>query len=295
MQLYKDNNLKKSLNGDNTINKNILSIDVEDWYMNADISTWDLCEDRVIENTNKILNIVNRSNAKATFFIVGYVAEHYPELVRRIKDSGHEIATHGYSHKRITQQTPSEFEEDLIRSIKILENIIKEKVIGYRARQFTVVEETAWALDTMKKNGLKYDSSIFPIKTHIYGVPNAPLFPYRISSSNINQEADPEEEFMEIPLSIYKVPIINKNIPISGGFYFRLFPYWFIKYCIKKINSSNRPVIFYIHPWELDPGHPKMEGLRWYRFYNLSGTEKKFEKLLKDHKFTSIRDSFDFQ
>ena len=268
---------------------NILTIDVEDWYMETDITTWNLYEDRVVESTNKILKILNEMNTKATFFVVGHVAEHFPELVETIEDKGHEIATHGYSHTSITHQTPSEFEEDLLKSIRILELITKDKIRGHRAYAFSVCEKTSWAIDILKKNGFKYDSSVFPVKTHLYGVPDAPLFPYPILSSNIKIDS-PEGDFLEFPLSIYRVPIVHKNIPVAGGFYLRLFPYWFIKHAMKKINKMGQPAIIYIHPWEFDSEQPRIKELKWYHYYRLTSTERKFKKLLKDFKFSSVRD-----
>ena len=268
--------------------KNILTIDVEDWYMDTDISMWDLYEDRVVQCTQKVLDILDETNTKATFFVVGYVAERYPELVKDIRDRGHEIGTHGYSHTPITRQTPLEFEEDLLKSIRILEDMTKEKVKGHRACQFSITEETSWAIDILKKNGLKYDSSIFPVKTHLYGVPDAPWYPYHISSSNIKIDNASEKDFLEFPLSVYRIPILRKNIPIAGGFYLRFFPYWFIKYALTKINKMGKPVIFYIHPWEFDPKQPKIKELKWYHYYRLCSTEKKFRKLLSDFEFTSI-------
>ena len=273
---------------------NILTIDVEDWYMDTDISTWDYYEDRIVQSTNKILKILKESNIEATFFILGYVGEHFPELVESIENENHEIATHGYSHKQITKQTPLEFEEDLLKSIKILERITDKKIFGYRAREFTITEKTSWAIDILKKNGLQYDSSIFPVKTHLYGVPDAPLYPYHISSSNIKGD-DLEEAFLEFPLSVYRIPVVHKNIPVAGGFYLRLFPYWFIKHAIKKINKMGKPAIIYIHPWEFDPKQPRIKELKWYHYYNLSNTEKKFKRLLKNFKFRSIRDVVAFK
>jgi len=268
---------------------NILTIDVEDWYMDTDISRWDSYEDRVVQCTQKILKILDETNTKATFFVVGYVAEHFPELIEEIKVRGHEIGTHGYSHTSIRKQKPSEFEEDLLKSIKILEDITKEKVKGHRACQFSIVEETSWAIDILKKNGLKYDSSIFPVKTHLYGVPDAPLYPYSISSSNIKID-DPEEDFFEFPLSVYRIPVVHKNIPIAGGFYLRFFPYRFTKHAITRINKGGQPAIVYVHPWEFDPKQPGIKELRWYHYYRLSSTEKKFKKLLNDFEFTSVRE-----
>ena len=270
------------------IRANILTIDIEDWYMDLDLSTWDLYEDRIVNSTNAILKILDKFNTKATFFIVGYVAEHFPELVHDIKDRGHEVASHGYSHNSIRKQTPKEFEDDLLKSLNILEKITKEKIIGYRACEFSIIEETAWAIDILKKNKMKYDSSVFPVKTHLYGVEGIPSLPYQISSQNIKKNF-PEENFLEFPLSSYRVPIIHKNIPISGGFYLRFLPYWFIRHVIKKNNRANQPVICYIHPWELDPKQPRINELKWFHYYRLHSTEKKFKKLVKDFNFTSIK------
>ncbi|MEA1957226.1 MAG: XrtA system polysaccharide deacetylase [Euryarchaeota archaeon] len=273
---------------------NILTIDIEDWYMDTDISTWDSYEDRVVQSAQKILEILDETNTKATFFVVGYVAEHFPELIEDIKDGGHEMGTHGYSHTSIKKQTPAEFEEDLLKSVRILEDITKEKIRGHRACEFSIVEETSWALDILKKNGLKYDSSVFPVKTHLYGAQDAPLHPYHISSSNI-KIGNPENDFLELPLSVYRIPIVHKNIPIAGGFYLRLFPYSFIKHAIRKINKMGQPVIFYIHPWEFDPKQPRIKELKWYHYYRLGSTERKFKKLLKDFNFSLIMETWGFK
>jgi len=256
--------------------KNIMQIDVEDWYCDIDIQKWGDYTARVTLGTNKILSLLRKTNNSATFFILGYVAENFPELVEKIQEEGHEIASHGYAHKKITEQTRKEFEDDLSKSLEILEKITSRKVIGYRAPCFTVVKETMWAIDILKKKGLKYDSSIFPVRTPMYGIPDSPLYPYVLHNSLI-----------EIPLSIYKIPLIRKNIPIAGGFYLRFFPYFFIKHAIKKINKAKKVAVCYIHPWELDPGKPKIKDLRWYHYYRIKPTEKKLKKLLMDFKFTS--------
>jgi polysaccharide deacetylase family protein (PEP-CTERM system associated) len=274
---------------------NILTIDVEDWYMNLDISTWDSYEDRVVLPTERILKLLDEINTQATFFVVGYVAEHFPELIEEIKNKGHEIGTHGYSHTSIKKQTPSEFENDLLKSVRILEDITKDKIRGHRASYFSIVEETSWTINILKKNGLKYDSSIFPVKTQLYGVPDAPLYPYHISSSNIKID-DPKEDFLEFPLSVYSIPILHKDIPVAGGFYLRCLPYWFIKHAMKKINKMCHPAIIYIHPWEFDPKQPRIKELRRYHhYYRLDSTERKFKKLLNDFKFGSIRDRVVFE
>jgi polysaccharide deacetylase family protein (PEP-CTERM system associated) len=270
---------------------NILQIDVEDWYCDLDFKDWKSHEDRIAKSINKVLTLLKERNIKATFFILGYIAERFPQLVKRIKEEGHEIASHGYNHTPLTQRTPQEFERDLSKSINILEEISNDKIWGYRASQFTLVEKTSWLIDILKKKGLRYDSSIFPVKLpvySIYGVADAPLFPYRISSSNI-KENSAKEEFLEFPLSVYKIPIINKTIPIAGGFYLRLFPYWLISHAIKKINKAGYPAVCYLHPWELDPGQPRIKSLKWYHYYRLGSTEKKFKRLLRDFKFISTR------
>ena len=277
---------------------NILQIDVEDWYTDLPRKYWKYYEDRIVQNTNKILKILKESNIQATFFIIGYFAERYPELVEKIYNENHEIGSHGYSHAPITQQTPNEFEEDLLKSIKILEKITNDKVLGYRAPFFTLDERTSWAIDIMKKCGLKYDSSIFPVKTHLYGVPDAPLFPYYISSSNIKKN-NPNGDFLEIPLSVYRIPMIKKNIPIAGGFCLRFFPYKFISYGIKKINKKRYPAVFYIHPWEFDPNHPRINTLGWISYYfhyhRLHDTENKFVNLIREFKFTSSRNWINYE
>lgn len=271
--------------------RNILQVDVEDWYCDLDINEWKSQEDRIAGSTNRVLEILKEANASATFFVLGYVAEHHPELVKQIKDGGHEVASHSYAHKPITRQTPQEFEADLLKSIRILEGIIGTRVLGYRAPQFSIVEKTSWAIDILKQARLRYDSSVFPVKTHLYGVPHAPLFPYHISSSNVEID-DLAEEFLEIPLSVYQLPGIRKNIPVAGGFYLRFFPYSFIKYALRKLNRQNRAAVCYIHPWELDPQQPKVSSLSWYHYWRLSSTEKKFCNLLNDFKFTSVANYF---
>lgn len=269
---------------------NILTIDVEEWFVDIDPIYWDSQESRVVGNTHKLLEILAKAGARATFFILGYVAQRYPQLVEAIKSENHEIATHGYWHKPLTTQSTAEFAEDLSRSIDILERITGEKVAGYRAPRFNISRKTSWAIDILKEKGLRYDSSIFPVRTHLYGAPHAPRFPYRISSSDITRDF-PEGDFWEIPLSVYRLPLIGRNVPIAGGFYFRFFPYSFIRQAIKKINNCGYPAVCYLHPWELDPGQPKISSLSWYHYHGLSKAEGKFRKLLKDFQFTSIREA----
>lgn len=269
---------------------NALTIDVEDWFhasvFNDKISQneWHNCENRVVGNVAKILKILGSKNVRATFFILGWVAEWHPEVVRMIQDAGHELSTHGYAHQLIYKQTPEEFKEDVKKSIELIEYHSGTKVVGYRAPSYSIIHETFWAYEVICDLGIKYDSSIFPIKHDIYGVPFAPRFPYKI-------ELDNGGEIFEFPLSTIK--FCGKNFPIAGGGYFRLFPYWFIKGGIKKLNGAGKPVIIYFHPWELDPYFPRLQlgttkNLRTY--CNLILTEDKLRFLIDDFNFAPVCD-----
>jgi len=267
--------------------KNAISIDLEDWFCVHNLSRlikkedWDGCESRISKNTECILEILQEHKTQATFFVLGWIAEKFPELIYKIEQNGHEIATHGYHHLNIIQTTPREFEEDLKKSLDILKKIgIKQDVLGFRAPSFTIVEKTMWALEILEKYNLKYDSSIFPIGFHpTYGVPSALLSPYKVSS-----------KLQEFPMSC--VRFFGVNFRCCGGAYFRFFPYTYTRYCIKKCNSLGRPIVFYIHPWEIDPDQPKLKlpALKYLRhYYNLDKTKKRLDKLLSDFQFTTIR------
>jgi polysaccharide deacetylase family protein (PEP-CTERM system associated) len=278
---------------------NILQVDVEhlycDHHINVEewenIQEWQKYRDRTVWSTERILGILEKNKTNATFFILGCVAKRFPDLVERIEEAGHEIGSHGYWHVIASRQSPQEFEEDLKESLVVLNRISHNRIIGYRACSFSLVESTSWIIDILKSNGLRYDSSIFPFKTNIYGVPGAPVFPYRISSRNIKIES-PKESFLEFPLSVYRIPLINANVPIAGGFFFRVLPYWFVKSGIKRLNKEKKPAICYIHNWELDSDQPRIEPLRaqLYHYWGLSKTEKKLKKLLNDFDFVSTRE-----
>lgn len=266
---------------------NLLTIDVEDWYHDLQPSQWKTCKDRVVENTRKILFMIKKHGHNATFFTLGCVAERYPELIEQINNEGHEIATHGYLHKPITKMSKEEFEEDLKKSLSILEHVTRRKVIGHRACRFSINQKTAWALDVLKRNGLKYDSSIFPAKTPEYGVPRAPVHPYFISSANIEKNSQ-NGDLIEFPLSVLSIPVLHINIPVAGGFYLRLLPYWLIRASLRKINKMGYPAVVFIHPKDLDPQKPRVKELSWHHYYGLDGAQEKFAKLLSDFKFASI-------
>ena len=265
--------------------KNIFTVDVEDWFcaynLNIDIKEWNKQEFRVVENTRRILRLLQKHNVNATFFVLGWVAEKVPFLFKEIEAHGHEIATHGYSHTLLTRMTPDEFEKDLKKALDIMGTIINEPIIGFRAPSFTITNKTIWALPILGKYGIKYDSSIFPIGFHPdYGIPDSDLDIHQING------------LTEVPLSVAKV--LGKKVPCSGGAYFRIFPYILFQKLIEICNKQGRPVVFYIHPWELDSEQPK-QNLPFFKsirhYTNLDETEDKLSKLLSNFEFQSIKEA----
>lgn len=268
--------------------KNAMSIDLEDWFCVYNLNQvirredWDKCELRVVRNTTRILDLFQKYNVRATFFVLGWIADNAPELVRQIEQRGHEIAVHGYNHLLITNAKPEEFERDLVEAIESLRRCgITGPLLGFRAPSFTVVEKTMWALPILAKHGIRYDSSVFPVGFHPdYGVPKASLSPFRIS-----------DDIVEFPLTC--VEYFGKRFPCSGGAYFRLLPYLYTKTCIRKCNNEGRSAVFYLHPWEIDPDQPRMDiplTKRIRHYYGLNKTERKLERLLQDFQFTTIRE-----
>ena len=267
---------------------NALSIDLEDWFCAYNLSSvirkvqWDECELRVVESTTRLLDLLDRHKARATFFVLGWIAERVPALIREIEARNHEIAVHGYNHLLLTQVAPGEFEHDLHRALETIRRSgIQQQVVGFRAPSFTIVEKTMWALEILERNHIKYDSSVFPIGFHPdYGIADAPLRPYKIT-----------EQLYEVPLGC--VEILGRRVPCSGGGYFRFYPYWLTKRMIMLSNARGASVVFYLHPWELDPGQPRMKiplmkSIRHY--YGLAKTGKKLEKLLNDFQFSTIKE-----
>ena len=266
---------------------NALSIDVEDYFhvsafeLAIHRNNWEDYSGRVAQNTERILKILGENGIYATFFILGWVGRRYPKIVKTIKSLGHEIATHGYNHELITKQTPGLFKKDLKESIDVLQDITGDKILGYRAPSFSVTPKTLWSIDIMIELGLKYDSSVFPIMHDYGGYPGAPLIPYKIKN-----------DFWEFPLSTYK--LLGVNIPVAGGGYFRLFPYGLTRYLLKEKNKQGLPFIFYIHPWELDNGQPRIKEAsfisRFRQYQNLDKAEFRFKKLCGDFKFAPVKD-----
>ncbi|HGJ64688.1 TPA: DUF3473 domain-containing protein [bacterium] len=266
--------------------KNALTFDVEDWYQSTFNKSAQV-RDIVIYQTSKVLSILNETKTYATFFIQGFIAEAFPQIVKQIYSLGHEIGTHGYSHEFVFNQNQSEFAEDLKKSIKLLEDITGDKIIGYRAPDFSIIHRSLWALDILEQNGILYDSSIFPIKNSRYGIPN-----FRRSIHHVKND----DGLIEFPLSTIR--IFGINLPASGGGYFRLLPYPMIKFAINKINSENLPAIIYMHPYEFDSddlAKPLIENesfsdklFRYKQNMNRSKSESKLRKLLRDFTFTTV-------
>ena len=269
---------------------NYLTIDVEDYYhVSAFEHTvghkkWDHYTSRIERNVRIILDILEDKNIQGTFFVLGWIAEKYPELVKDIHNRGHEIGCHSYYHRLIYNLTPEEFREDTRRAKDILEQIIGCKVSGYRAPSYSLTKNSMWALDILQELGFKYDSSIFPVYHDRYGIPEAPRFKYIL----------PDNDLTEYPISTSL--IFGKKVPVAGGGYFRLFPYAVTKYLLEKINQKeNQPFIFYIHPWEIDPEQPRINGAgiisRFRHYNNLSRTLERFRRLLEDFDFRPIKDT----
>ena len=267
---------------------NTLTIDVEDYFhvaalaKNIPVADWINRVSRVEQNTHKLLDMFDSANVKATYFVLGWVADRYPHLVKEIELRGHEIGCHGYSHQLIYTQTPAIFREETIRSKKLLEDIIGKPIQGYRAASYSITNKSLWALDILVEAGFRYDSSIFPVRHDNYGIPGSPTEPYLLQTPN-------GSGLVEYPLTTYKM--LGQSIPVAGGGYFRLYPYWLSKHFYKSINKSGKPFVFYLHPWEVDPQQPRIKTntLSRFRHYNnLDKCEYRLESLLKDFKFTTM-------
>lgn len=266
---------------------NILTIDVEDYFQVENFkkviaySDWDKFECRVEKNSDKILKILSEQKVKATFFVLGWIAERSPALIKKIHSAGHEIASHGYAHQLIYKQTPEEFRSDIRKSKSILEDITKGPVLGYRAPTYSITKQSLWAIDILMEEGFVYDSSIFPIHHDKGGLSDAKRYPYKIERNG--------KMMIEFPISTMK--FLGQNMPFSGGGYFRMFSYGLIRRMTKKVNNEGYPVNIYLHPWEFDPEQPrikvgKISGFRHY--LNLSKTEGKLKQLLKDFEFAPV-------
>jgi polysaccharide deacetylase family protein (PEP-CTERM system associated) len=264
-----------------------MSIDVEDWFQVENLkpvvarATWDSRESRVVRNTNRILSLLEQHGARATFFVLGWVAERQPELIRRIAGDGHEIASHGYGHDLIYTLSPAEFRADVERGKKLLEDVTGQPVLGYRAPSFSI---TDWAISILQDLGFTYDSSVFPTVAHDrYG---------RLTGVDFGQPIlELRPGFHEVSISC--LPWGKRGLPWGGGGYFRMLPYAVWRGGVRHILGTGAPYVFYIHPWEIDPGQPRMQGLstvsRFRHYLNLARCEDRFARLLADFSWTTVK------
>jgi polysaccharide deacetylase family protein (PEP-CTERM system associated) len=262
----------------------LLTVDVEDYFhveAFADVvsrASWGQYTPRVEANTTRLLDLFDEFHAKATFFILGWVAERFPGLVREIVKRGHEPACHSYWHRLIYCITPQEFRDDTRRAKAAIEDAAGVGVRGYRAPSYSVTSKSLWALDALAEAGFAYDSSIFPIRHDIYGMPDAPRFPFRIQTSS--------GEIVEYPITTFRV--LSNNLPVGGGGYFRMLPFWYTQWGLGRAAKEGVPRIIYIHPWEIDPEQPRLGGRarsRLRHYTNLDKTYARLRRLLSQGRF----------
>lgn len=259
---------------------NALTIDVEDYFQVSAFAPhiarteWDQRECRVERNMDRILGLLARHQTQATFFTLGWIAERYPQLVRRIVEEGHELASHGYGHQRASDLSRDEFRDDVTRAKALLEDIGGQAVWGYRAPSFSIGDANLWALDVLQEAGYRYSSSIYPVRHDHYGSPDAPRFAHQVRPG-----------LMEVPPTTLR--LFSRNLPSSGGGYFRLFPYALSRWMLRQVNQRDgESAIFYMHPWEIDPQQPRIPGVslktRFRHYVNIDRTEQRLDRLLSD-------------
>lgn len=269
-----------------------MTVDVEDYFQVSAFepyiprADWDRLPGRVAANTDRILRLFGDRGIRATFFVLGWVAERYPGLVRRIVESGHELACHGYGHTRVTQQTPEEFRADVRCAKSLLEDISGAAVLGYRAPSYSIGATTWWALAVLDDLGFRYSSSVYPVRHDLYGMPEAPRFGFNPAAGG---------GLLELPVTT--VRLFGNNYPCGGGGYFRLLPYSVSRWAMARVNAIDRqPCIFYFHPWEIDPDQPRQHGIdfktRFRHYLNLSRMERRLCRLLQDFQWDTLSNVF---
>ena len=260
--------------------RNAMTIDVEDYFQVSAFapyiarSDWDARECRVERNIERILALLAAKQCKATFFTLGWIAQRYPQMVRAIVEQGHELASHGWGHERVSDLTPATFAEDVGRAKKLLEDLGGQAVLGYRAPSFSIGVNNLWAFDVLLEQGYRYSSSVYPIQHDHYGMPNSPRFAYPV-----------REGLLEVPVTTLRV--MNKNLPSSGGGYFRLLPYALSRWMIRQVNAQDQQsAVFYFHPWEIDAEQPRITGIdaktRFRHYVNIPRTHDRIAQLLSD-------------
>lgn len=265
--------------------KNVMTVDWEDWYCDLPFGDWEGSESRIEEPTEYMLDLFEERGVRATFFAVGHVAEKHPDLVRKIRDGGHEVGTHSYAHIDLRRVSDGEFERDLDRSIAAVEGITGRRVLGFRAPFFSVSRARARQYEIIRER-LAYDSSVFPVRAGLYGMPGAPRFEYRPAPGSFDEG---DGDFVEMPPLTLR--LAGLNLPAGGGFYFRALPYPVLRHAIRRANGEGQRAVFYIHPKDLDPGMPKVSGYGWHYHYGKKGARRKFEKLLSDFEFGAAEDA----
>jgi polysaccharide deacetylase family protein (PEP-CTERM system associated) len=269
---------------------NAMTIDVEDYFHVSALSEtisrkdWATMEYRAERSTERLLEMFEQYNVQATFFVLGWVTQKSPRLVRRIHAAGHEIACHGLTHELVYRQTPEVFRTETRDSKAMLEDLIGKPVEGYRAASYSITAQSLWALDILCELGFTYDSSIFPIAHDRYGIPGSSTRPGPITSPN-------GSKIIEFPLTTRMV--LGQRVPVAGGGYFRLLPYWFTRWALNGVNAQDKmPFVFYLHPWEIDPEQPRVRAslLSRFRHYNnLDVCERRLRSLVRDFRFTTMR------
>ncbi|HSB71499.1 MAG TPA: polysaccharide deacetylase family protein [Candidatus Methylomirabilis sp.] len=269
---------------------NALTVDLEDWYHvcgpgeSANPAQWDAYESRVARSTDRLLSLLRAHGTRATFFVLGYIAEKEPALIRAIAREGHEVGTHGHFHRRIFELSPAEFAEDLGRSMDAISTAFGGRVVGYRAPEWSMRPHTLWALSVLRRSGILYDSSMVPLTR--MGDRSFPRFPCRILTES--------GAIAEFPLTT--VRCFQENLPFSGGLPLRLTPYFYVLAKIRRLNRAGRPALVYVHPWEFDPDQPRID-LPWSRsfmhYFNLAAAPRKFEGLLGQLRFAPVREILD--
>lgn len=269
--------------------KNIMTFDIEEWYHSNldgnDPRLWDSYESRVVAPTLRFVEHLNETGNTGTFFILGKVAERFPEMVKAIQASGHEVASHSYDHQLVYEQSRAEFAADLEKSLQILEGITGEKILGFRAPSWSIGDKTPWVWEVMRANGLEYDASLYPFATFLYGSNSSPRFHHMIDVHGY-------DKIHEVPPSV--VEVFGKRIPFCGGFFLRVLPYSFIKWSVNRINKKEgQTAVLYLHPWEIDVDIPRLKlsaKERFIKYANISQAEWKLRKLLEEFRFVSVRE-----
>ena len=268
--------------------KNAMSVDVEDYFQVSAFAPhirredWDSLPCRVERNVDAILGLLDEADAKATFFTLGWIAERYPQVVRRIVDNGHELASHGYGHQRASDLAPAEFRDDITRAKRLLEDLGGVAVRGYRAPSFSINQKNWWAVKELENAGYVYSSSIYPVRHDHYGMPDAPRLPHRPNG---------ESGILELPPTT--LSLLGRNLPAAGGGWFRLLPYEVSRWMLRRVNAQDQaPCMFYFHPWELDAGQPRQSGLsartRFRHYVNLQRMPGRLRQLLNDFEWDRV-------